>query len=225
MLLAGLPAPLTIMKGYAAPFTRCILALLCVALLSGCATARRAALAAEATQYALKHPGGTYRFAYIPSGSMLPTLHIGDTVIIDKDAYRHSPPRRGDIVLFKPPMPSTDDFVKRIIAVPGDSFRMTRGAVYVNGTRLHEPYIREPAHYDMQIRDYRILVRSVSGTPAVPLDNNIADIPPRTQWTSANRVPPNCYIVLGDNRNDSEDSHAFGCVQRRAIDGEIVKVL
>jgi signal peptidase I len=205
--------------------TGCILALLSAALLSGCATAHRVAMAAAATQYAIKHPGGAYRVAYIPSASMLPTLHIGDTVLIDTDEYRHSAPRRGDIVLFKPPMPSVDDFIKRVIALPGDSFRIIRGAVYVNGKRLREPYISAPADYEMQIQNYRILVRFAPGTPAVPLDNNVADVPPHDRWTSPDRVPANCYIVLGDNRNDSEDSHAFGCVERNHFTGKLVKVL
>lgn len=182
-------------------------------------------MAVEAAQYASGHPGGNYRVYYIPSGSMMPTLHVGDSFLVDRNAYRDAQPQRGDIVTFKPPFPAGDDFIKRIVAVPGDTFRISRGVVYVNGAPMREPYVLRRADYEMQVRNYEILVGLVPGSPASALGASTAVIPPRSQWSSANRVPAGCYIALGDNRNDSEDSHVFGCVKAGSITGRLVKVL
>jgi signal peptidase I len=107
---------------------------------------------------------------YIPSGSMLPQLQILDRVVVSKLAYKLHDPRRGDIVVFdnpypKPPnphpndniarrvgrdigeaigvvQPSTDEFIKRVIALPGETVEGREGHVYVNGRLLHEPYLK-----------------------------------------------------------------------------------
>ena len=106
---------------------------------------------------------------WIPSGSMLDPLHIHDRVAVSKISYRLHPPRRGDIVVFQPPPiagdaepprrglvarwvhslgeglaivhPSTDDYIKRVIALPGERVAGRNGHVYVNGHRLLEPYL------------------------------------------------------------------------------------
>jgi Signal peptidase, peptidase S26 len=77
----------------------------------------------------------------------------------------------------------------------------------------------------MQVRDDGIFVGVAGGPPASPLDRSIADVPPRPRWTTSDRVPSGCYIALGDNRNDSEDSHIFGCVESNHITGKLVKIL
>ena len=73
------------------------------------------------------------RTYYIPSGSMLPTLQIHDVLLVDKFEYRFHSPNEGDIVVFPPPVPTPDDFIKRVIGRPGDSLRISGGTVYVNG--------------------------------------------------------------------------------------------
>ena len=106
---------------------------------------------------------------YIPSGSMLPQLQINDRVVVSKLAYRLHPPRRGDIVVFDCPavscvhrqredggvgrlirkvaegvgviQPSTEEFIKRVVALPGETVEGRDGAVYVDGRRLVEPYL------------------------------------------------------------------------------------
>lgn len=151
------------------------------------------------------------RLYYAPSGGMLPTIKVGSKILVNQTAYMFVSPRRGDIAVFTPPIRS-GPFIKRIIAGPGDRFRMERGTVYVNGQAENEPFISERAAYDMVVRDYGIYVNS-GAKEYDRLSPEEANIPPRTQWTAPDRVPSHCYIVLGDNRNDSEDSHVWGFAQ------------
>src|SRR5579864_3180260 len=90
------------------------------------------------------------RTYYIPSGSMIPTLKIGDVLLVNKFEYRFHKPAEGDIVVFPPPIPTPDDFIKRVIGRPGDTLRIQSGKVYVNGQALNEPYISEPPSYNLR---------------------------------------------------------------------------
>ncbi|HEX4013750.1 MAG TPA: signal peptidase I [Candidatus Cybelea sp.] len=151
------------------------------------------------------------RTYYIPSGSMLPTLQIHDVLLVDKFEYRFHKPNEGDIVVFPPPVPTPDDFIKRVIGRPGDSLRISGGTVYVNGTALHEPYTAEKPAYNLEIRNYGIYVSYGAGWQR--LDSSSANVPPASAWSAPDKIPPDCYIMLGDNRNDSEDSHIWGFAQ------------
>lgn len=152
------------------------------------------------------------RTYYIPTASMVPTLQIHDVLLVDKFEYRFHTPNRGDIVVFPPPVPTTDDFIKRVIGRPGDRLEVRSGTVYVNGAALSEPYIAEKPQYDLQIRDYGIFVREIGGDWE-RLDSSSANVPPKSQWTAPDRIPANCFMMFGDNRNDSEDSHIWGFAQ------------
>jgi signal peptidase I len=147
------------------------------------------------------------RTFYIPSGSMEPTLQIHDVLLVNEFEYRITQPHDGDIVVFPPPIPTTNDFIKRLMASPGDTLRVHKGIVYRNGKALVEPYIAEKPIYELAIRDYQIFV------DGSPLDPEEANVPPRQDWTAPDRVPPNCYFMMGDNRNNSEDSHIWGFAQ------------
>ena len=76
--------------------------------------------------------------------SMLPTLHDGERLMVDKLSYRFREPQRGEIVVFRYPADPREHFIKRIIALPGDVVEIRGGRVYVNGTALEEPYIASP---------------------------------------------------------------------------------
>jgi signal peptidase I len=152
------------------------------------------------------------RTYYIPTASMVPTLQIHDVLLVDKFEYRFHTPNRGDIVVFPPPVPTTDDFIKRVIGRPGDRLEVRSGTVYVNGAALSEPYIAEKPQYDLQIRDYGIYTKEIGGDWE-RLDSSSANVPPKSQWTAPDRIPPNCFMMFGDNRNDSEDSHIWGFAQ------------
>ncbi|HET9097808.1 MAG TPA: signal peptidase I [Candidatus Baltobacteraceae bacterium] len=152
------------------------------------------------------------RTYYIPSGSMIPTLQVGDVLLVNKFEYRFRKPGEGDIVVFPPPIPSPDDFIKRVIGRPGDTLAIKNGTVILNGKPLREPYIAQPPDYNLVIRDYGVYVQEPGGTYQA-LDPAMANIPPRKDWTAPNRIPANCYFMMGDNRNDSEDSHIWGFAQ------------
>ena len=147
------------------------------------------------------------RTYYIPSASMVPTLEVHDVLLVDKFEYRFHKPNEGDIVVFPPPIPTPDDFIKRIIGRPGDTMRIEGGIVYINGKALAEPYIAQRPDYELEIKNYGVYV------DGQPLDPSVANIPPKSAWTAPDRIPPNCYFMMGDNRNDSEDSHIWGFAQ------------
>ena len=151
------------------------------------------------------------RTYYIPSGSMLPTLQIHDVLLVDKFEFRFHRPNEGDVVVFPPPVPTPDDFIKRVIGRPGDTLRIAGGTVYINGKALVEPYVAERPSYNLEIRDYGVYVSYGAGWQR--LDPTEANIPPKSHWSAPDRIPPDCYIMLGDNRNDSEDSHVWGFAQ------------
>ncbi|HKU67138.1 MAG TPA: signal peptidase I [Candidatus Baltobacteraceae bacterium] len=152
------------------------------------------------------------RTYYIPSGSMIPTLQIGDVLLVNKFEYRFHKPSEGDVVVFPPPIPTSDDFIKRVIGRPGDTLRIQSGVVYLNGKRLGEPYINDPPAYNLAIRNYGIYVQEPGGAYE-RIDPSQGNIPPRKDWTAPDRIPANCYFMMGDNRNDSEDSHVWGFAQ------------
>jgi signal peptidase I len=151
------------------------------------------------------------RTFYIPSDSMVPTLQQHDVLLVNEFEYRLLAPGRNDIVVFKPPIASESNFIKRVIAVPGDTLRVSRGAVYVNGIAVREPYVAHPPAYDLQVRNYGIYVDNGAGLQRLSAAQ--ADVPPRALWQAADRIPAGFYFVMGDNRNDSDDSHIWGFAQ------------
>lgn len=161
----------------------------------------------------------------IPSESMVPTLKVGDFLFVNKQAYSPRswadallPPsdvRRGDIVVFHYPVDPKLHVVKRVVALPGDHLRLRDGQLFVNGKLVEEPY----AYYSLAIpNNYR------DDFPA--LHSMDANVDP--QWWRVLRrdvrdgelyVPADRYFVMGDNRNDSEDSRYWGFVPRSALVG------
>jgi len=131
---------------------------------------------------------------------------------VNEFEYHLHPPRRGEIVVFKPPIPSPNDFIKRVIAVPGDTLRIDNGSVYVNGVALKEPYIAQKPAYRLRVKNYGIYVDQGDGV-LTPLDPHYADVPPRSMWQAPDRIPSGFYFLMGDNRNDSQDSHMWGFAQ------------
>jgi signal peptidase I len=147
------------------------------------------------------------RTFYIPSGSMEPTLQIHDVLLVNEFEYRFVRPRDGDIVVFKPPVESSNDFIKRLVASPGETLRIHNGIVYRDGQALREPYEAQKPNYELEVKNYGIYVDGSR------LDTELANIPPKSAWQAPDRIPAGYYFMMGDNRNNSEDSHIWGFAQ------------
>ncbi|HXW76821.1 MAG TPA: signal peptidase I, partial [Candidatus Eremiobacteraceae bacterium] len=97
------------------------------------------------------------RTFWIPSGSMEPTLDINDVLLANEIQYRFDAPKDGQIAVFLPPPQVPDlgstDFIKRVIAGPGDTLSIHDGVVYRNGKALTEPYIMQRPDYELELRD------------------------------------------------------------------------
>ncbi len=144
----------------------------------------------------------------IPSGSMLNTIQIGDYLLVNKLSYglklpiidtwiyKGDGPEYGDIIVFKYPKNPSVDYIKRVVGLPGDVMEVRNKQLYRNGEIVQEDYIRHtrPNHLGM-------------------LDN----VAPFT-------VPEDEYYTLGDNRDNSEDSRAWGSVHRDAIYGKAWRI-
>ena len=142
---------------------------------------------------------------FIPSGSMEPTLQIGDRILVNKLSYHLHGVDRGDIVVFaRPPTencggPTVNDLVKRVIGLPGDIISLSGGYVYIDGKRLDESWL-----------------------PAAEQGVTVAGPPGNTSnLAHPYRVPPDNYFVMGDNRTDSCDSRYWGPINRSLIVGKV----
>ncbi len=162
----------------------------------------------------------------IPSGSMEPTLKVGDFLLVDKQSYGPAgeldrlllPPARvsrGDLVVFHYPVNPGLHLVKRVVGMPGDRIRMRGGLVLVNGRVLEEPYaFYSPSRPNGFRDDFPSLLEADPNVDLrwwIRLRGSMKD--------GEVTVPANQYFVLGDNRNDSEDSRYWGFVPRSAIVG------
>jgi signal peptidase I len=163
-------------------------------------------------------PGGdAYQVVDVHSDSMAPTMSVGSFAVVDFSAYARRLPRQGEIVAVA--VQPHRVYLKRLVALPGDRLAINDGRILVNG---HAPAGWSNAwtpYYRLTVADDTINVDDV------PLDRSLAFIPLPAAWSDPSRLPGDCYFVLGDNVNDSEDSHDFGCVPARAILGRVVRVL
>jgi signal peptidase I len=123
----------------------------------------------------------------VDGSSMEPTLHSGEFVIVNKLSYKIGNPARGEIVVFHFPRDPEQEYIKRVIGLPGDQVIVNQGKIFVNDRLVDEPYIAADPTYE--------------GT-----------------WI----VPAGHLFVLGDNRNNSSDSHNWGTVPQEYVVGKAV---
>ena len=176
----------------------------------------------------------------IPSGSMVPTLLVGDHLLVNKFIYRFRSPRRGEIVVFKFPQDRETDFIKRVIALPGEEVALKDGRLLINGvetedaTAVYEPGspsgkernlapFRVPAKGDVIPLDtghpelYRFLIANELGDRGkivngrLLIDGKVA---------SSYEVQNDYLFVMGDNRDNSYDSRFWGPVNTRDLVGK-----
>lgn len=121
--------------------------------------------------------------------SMEPTLQTGEYVIINRLSYKFGSPQRGDIIVFHFPRDPREEYIKRVIGLPGDQVEVKNGTVYINGQALDESYL---------------------------------DV--KTDYAGSWKVPEGQLFVLGDNRNNSSDSHDWGTVPMDYVVGKAILV-
>ena len=161
----------------------------------------------------------------IPTGSMENTLLRGDFLLVDKVLFGveipgtglHLPalrePRRGDVIVFNPPHDPERSYVKRLVGVPGDTLEMHGKVLRLNGVQVSEPYSRyvdrfgDAVHPSMNWQSHHLIASTRRGYH-----------PSRDNWGPL-VVPEGHFFVLGDNRDNSEDSRYWGFVDRSAIQG------
>ncbi len=127
----------------------------------------------------------------IKGQSMEPNYHDGEFLLTDKLSYRFGEPKRGDIVVFEPPGVE-QDFIKRVVALPGEEVAIRDGHVFINGNQLDETYLK-----------------TGDSTPSGKFSRDNEPI----------RVPDDSYFLLGDNRHNSLDSRSFGFVHKNNFSG------
>lgn len=167
----------------------------------------------------------------IPSGSMEDNLKIGDHIVVNKFIYgpmgsglqgpmgsglqknwrlEDLTPlrdvRRGDIVIFRFPRRPADDYVKRVVGVPGDTVSIENKVVFINGKRLDEPYV---VHDDGHV---------------YPPSDYLPEVHRYRDQMTPTRIPAGQYFVMGDNRDGSHDSRYWGTVPRTMIKGRAFMV-
>ena len=171
----------------------------------------------------------------IPSGSMYPNLKVGDYLFVSKYSYgfsRHSlplslplipgrilyeEPRRGDIVVFKTPEDNRTDYIKRLIGLPGDKIKMVSNDIFINNERISTKFLSNEKYKFIDVkkveeklsnnRTYNIYEFK---KPFMDLDtNNFSEV----------KVPEDHFFVLGDNRDNSQDSRYIGFIPKNNLVG------
>lgn len=128
----------------------------------------------------------------IKGQSMHPNFPDSEYLLTEKVTYYFKKPTRGDVIVFMPPISETDEFIKRIIALPGETVAIKNGRIYVNGILLNEPYISDDV--------------KTTGGSFLSEDETV-------------RVPKDEYFVIGDNREHSSDSRSWGPIKKKSISG------
>jgi len=126
----------------------------------------------------------------IVGSSMQPNFQEGERLLINKVVYKFRQPERGEVIIFHPPTSQQADYIKRIIGLPGESVEIKEGKVYIHKEDGNVEQLVEPYITELAMRDFR-----------------------------GDKIPENEYFVLGDNRNNSNDSRNFGPVSREGIIG------
>ena len=184
----------------------------------------------------------------IPSGSMIPTLLVGDLILVNKYHYgvrlpvinkkiiANHEPQRGDVMVFRYPKDTSIDYIKRVVGVPGDEVSFREQRLYVNGVQAPLEQTPPPGFYDEDLRLYfpeyqeklgdvthRILLNMASQPFYGPEDKITCPFRENCRYSAEGvtcKVPPGNYFMMGDNRDNSQDSRWWGFVPDENIVGK-----
>ena len=177
------------------------------------------------------------------SASMTPTIQIGDNVFVDKLAYdlrfplfgkikKNAEPKRGDVVIFMSPIKENKVYIKRIVGLPGDKIKIEDDKLSINGELIiKQPVSFYPAMYGVTAKEgeqfssieYGLFMENIKEA-----QYRVLQIKDRSktylQFNMETIVPENSFFVMGDNRDNSEDSRTWGFIKRDAIIGKPISV-
>src|SRR5882724_6688247 len=176
----------------------------------------------------------------IPSGSMIPTLEVGDHIFVSKFAYgltipftntkiiQLAEPKRGDIIVFKYPLDQSTDYIKRVVGLPGDVIEMRQEELYVNGHAVPRERVPRPYHYSdashgtgpPEDHEGELWIETLDGHKHETIQEPVRG--PRDFERKV--VPAGHVFVMGDNRDNSSDSRVWGTVDRDLIKGKALIV-
>lgn len=192
--------------------------------------------------YALLIAGVVRTFLFqpfnIPSGSMIPTLLVGDYLFVSKFSYGYSryafpfgmgffsgrifgsEPDRGDVAVFRHPPTNRDDFIKRLVGMPGDRIQVINGHLHINGDPVTRRRIEDHVSRDFQgsVRRVPQFEETLPNGRTYVVREGQSDRGPADN-TGEFVVPPGNYFAMGDNRDDSNDSRSWGFVPRENLIG------
>ncbi len=165
----------------------------------------------------------------IPSSSMVPTLQVGDFILVNKYHYglrlpvvrtkimENNEPQRGDVMVFFPPHKPSTYFIKRVIGVPGDVIEYRNKVLYINGQQAEQTL---QAHLPIDNPEYRIFEENLDGVM-----HQVRTVDARRFRDDFRaEVPAGHYFMMGDNRDNSSDSRVWGFVPEASIVGKAVAV-
>lgn len=176
-------------------------------------------------------------FAYepfrIPSGSLKPTLLVGDFILVNKYDYgirlpvihtkilSTGEPKRGDIVVFREPPTETRDLIKRVIGVPGDHLSYKNKVLYINGKEISQEFVKYDTDQEDGLGPWSVVQKREN---LLGLTHDIYQIPERENDDFDVTVPQGKYFMMGDNRDDSADSRVFGFLPEENIVGRADRI-
>jgi len=175
----------------------------------------------------------------IPSGSMIPTLQVGDFILVNKFAYGLrvpvfnktfipvGKPKRGDVMVFFPPHQPKTYFIKRVIGIPGDTVRYANNVLYLNGVEVKQEFVKKAfPEWGSFCMNYRLQLTVVNEIiDGIPHKMQKCDQP--SQLSAVDKtwvVEEGHYFMMGDNRDNSGDSRVWGTVSDDAIVGKAFAV-
>ena len=162
----------------------------------------------------------------IPSGSMIPTLLVGDFILVNKYKYgirvpltnelifKNNYPNRGDVIVFQFPENTNINYIKRVVGIPGDKIEYINKTLFVNGKPLQLKTINNLDSYNLNSSNGTIYLENNGTKEYSILNNSVRAID--FQYS----VPDDNYFVLGDNRDNSNDSRYWGTVHKNNLIGE-----
>ncbi len=128
----------------------------------------------------------------IPTGSMIPTLKVGDRILVSKFIYKFWKPQRGDVIVFKYPKNPRVAYIKRLIGLPGEKIQINNGHIYINGKEIEQKNINCRFYYNYG------------------KNGEVGEV---------YQIPPKSYFALGDNSANSRDSRYWGVVPKKNLIG------